>query len=127
MTESPKMTPERIRVIRKHLGLTQVQAGKLLGGGPHAFSRYESGNLKPSAALINLLRVLEAYPRTLQVLNKDGNDPMIHRATSPFDVEARHIILLDSSGLTELLRRLLVAEASANDIPLTHLHNFVVT
>ena len=44
-TSDPKrdMTPDRIRAIRERLRLTQEEAGALLGGGPRAFTKYESG------------------------------------------------------------------------------------
>lgn len=122
MIESLKLTPGRIRAIRKHLGLTQMEAGKLLGGGPHAFSRYESGNLRPSAALINLLLVLEEYPRTLRVLGSGDVPPLSPREASPFEVKANHIAALGPVALPELLRRLLFAEASANHLPLGSIH-----
>src|ERR1700734_2835429 len=35
--------PEEIRRIRKKLGLTQAEAGQLIGGGPRAFQKYETG------------------------------------------------------------------------------------
>lgn len=122
MKEILKMTPGRIRAIRKHLGLTQMEAGKLLGGGPHAFSRYESGGLKPNAALTNLLLVLEEYPDALRVLGKDGIHPASPREASPFEVKAEYIASFGPVALTELLRRLLFAEASANGIPLGGIH-----
>ena len=42
--------------IRKQLKLTQAQAAKLAGGGKNAFSRYERGQAKPVAAVINLFK-----------------------------------------------------------------------
>ena len=43
--------------IRKRLKLTQAQAAKLTGGGKNAFSRYERGQAKPVAAVINLFKI----------------------------------------------------------------------
>jgi len=37
--------PEEIRRIRKKLCLSQEKAGLLIGGGPRAFQKYESGFL----------------------------------------------------------------------------------
>ncbi len=45
--------------IRKKLKLTQQQAAVLTGGGKNAFSRYENGQAKPMAAVVNLFRLLE--------------------------------------------------------------------
>lgn len=44
--------------IRKNLKLTQSQAARLAGGGKNAFSRYERGQTKPVAAVVNLFRLL---------------------------------------------------------------------
>ena len=63
-----ELTPRRIRAIREDLGLTQEEAGRLLGGGLRAFTKYEAGILKPSAAATNLLRVLEVIPDARRLL-----------------------------------------------------------
>lgn len=52
--------------IRKKLGLTQQQAARLAGGGKNAFSRYENGEAKPVAAVINLFKLLDHHPEMLQ-------------------------------------------------------------
>lgn len=51
--------------IRKKLKLTQTQAARLAGGGKNAFSRYERGQAKPVAAVINLFRLLDQHPELL--------------------------------------------------------------
>jgi HTH-type transcriptional regulator/antitoxin MqsA len=51
--------------IRKKLKLTQMQAAQLTGGGKNAFSRYERGQAKPVAAVINLFRLLDRHPELL--------------------------------------------------------------
>ena len=45
------LAPEEIRHIRKKLRLSQEAAGLLVGGGPRAFQKYESGDLLPSRAV----------------------------------------------------------------------------
>lgn len=62
------MPAQEIRRIRKRLGLTQEEAGKIVGGGPKAFTKYENGDLLPSRAIANLLKVLDACPEQLIVL-----------------------------------------------------------
>ena len=60
--------PSDVRRIRKALGLNQQEAGQVLGGGPSAFNKYEKGEVLPSKAISNLLRVLEAVPSALNYL-----------------------------------------------------------
>lgn len=54
--------------IRKRLKLTQIQAAKLAGGGKNAFSRYERGQAKPVAAVINLFKLLDKHPDLIKEL-----------------------------------------------------------
>lgn len=54
--------------IRKRLKLTQAQAAKLAGGGKNAFSRYERGQAKPVAAVINLFKLLDKHPNLIKEL-----------------------------------------------------------
>ena len=65
--------PDQIRIIREGLGLSQREAGSLLGGGPNAFAKYESGSVVPRAALVKLLLVLRDHPGALSTLQ-------LHRA-----------------------------------------------
>jgi HTH-type transcriptional regulator / antitoxin MqsA len=62
--------PEEIRRIRKKLGLTQGEAGELIGGGPRAFQKYESGDLLPSRAVGSALALLDHDPPALEVLKQ---------------------------------------------------------
>jgi len=62
------LEPEEIRRIRKKLHLTQEAAGLLIGGGPRAFQKYESGDLLPSRAVSNALVLLDHDPDALSLL-----------------------------------------------------------
>jgi HTH-type transcriptional regulator/antitoxin MqsA len=57
-----------LEAIRKRLKLTQAQAAKLAGGGKNAFSRYERGQAKPVAAVINLFKLLDKHPDLIKEL-----------------------------------------------------------
>jgi HTH-type transcriptional regulator/antitoxin MqsA len=57
---------EEIRRIRRKLGLSQVAAARLTGGGHNAFSRYERGEVAPLPAVIKLLRLLDKHPELLE-------------------------------------------------------------
>jgi HTH-type transcriptional regulator/antitoxin MqsA len=62
------LEPEEIRRIRKKLRLTQEAAGEVIGGGPRAFQRYESGDALPSRAISSALILLDHQPAALGVL-----------------------------------------------------------
>ena len=57
--------PNFVCNIRKKLKLSQKAAGKIFGGDPNAFSRYESGQALPPPSLIQLLRILNNHPALL--------------------------------------------------------------
>lgn len=54
--------------IRRRLKLTQAQAAQLAGGGKNAFTRYERGQAKPVAAVINLFKLLDKHPELMKEL-----------------------------------------------------------
>lgn len=62
------LKPDEIRKVRKKLALTQEAAGAILGGGHRAFQKYESGEILPSRAISNLLKLLWKEPNMLEVL-----------------------------------------------------------
>lgn len=122
--EKLEITLEEILTIRESLGLTQVEAGKLLGGGPSAYAKYEAGTVKPAAAAVNLLRLLKAHPEMLDEL-RGAEPPVISvmgRTPSPFEVNGKDIESLSREDLPELLRRLLTAEAEAHNLPADGIH-----
>lgn len=73
------LPPSEVRRVRRKLGLTQREAGLLLGGGRNAFQKYESAEVLTSQAISNLLRVLERHPSALEVLRRE-NAPRAARA-----------------------------------------------
>lgn len=50
---------DEIKRIRKKFGLTQPLAGKLFGGGPVAFNKYENNEVAQSEAMDGLLRLVD--------------------------------------------------------------------
>ena len=111
--------PDEIRAIRVRLGLSQVEAGEVLGGGPRAFTKYESGTITPRASVVRLLRVLDANPAALASLKDGESPPAPTTAVLPFEVTSEHIERLTAETFPQLLRRLLSAEAQANRLPPT--------
>jgi HTH-type transcriptional regulator/antitoxin MqsA len=59
---------KEIRRIRRKLGLSQIAAARLTGGGHNAFSRYERGEAMPLPAVVNLFRLLDKHPELLKDL-----------------------------------------------------------
>ena len=62
------LSSTEIKQIREKLGLTQEQAGAVIGGGPRAFQKYECDDLLPSRAISSALALLDRDPKGLSVL-----------------------------------------------------------
>lgn len=57
-----KMSGDIIQALRRELLLTQENAGKIFGGGPVAFCKYEKHDLAPSEPMDNLLWLVKQFP-----------------------------------------------------------------
>jgi HTH-type transcriptional regulator / antitoxin MqsA len=64
------LKPQEIKRIRTAIGLTQRDAGMILGGGPNAFQKYEQDTVTVSKPMSNLLRLLEKHPEDVEELRK---------------------------------------------------------
>lgn len=117
-----EMSPFDIRAIREKLGLTQTEAGEIIGGGPRAFTKYEAGSVKPATAVINLLRLLDVDPTAIRTLRPDRRNTIDAVPTSPFEVSGSHVSALTDRLLPTLARRVLNSEAAANDLPCPVVH-----
>ena len=51
------LTGAEVCALRKHLGISQAEAALIFGGGPVAFSKYESDDVAQSEAMDKLLRL----------------------------------------------------------------------
>ena len=58
----------RIKAVRKKLGLTQEEAGRIIGGGCRAFQKYERGIMQPSEAAVGLIEILDRHPEEVTTL-----------------------------------------------------------
>ena len=56
------LSSQAITAWRKSFGFTQLDAARLLGGGTHAFSKYERGEVTQSRAMDLLMRITGAFP-----------------------------------------------------------------
>ncbi len=66
-----RLKAEEVRRIRTRLKLSQRRAGEILGGGPRAFQKYESGEVVVSRPMANLLLLLDRDPSRLKELVAD--------------------------------------------------------
>lgn len=71
----PLLTPDEIFLIRVSLGLSEIEAGRIIGGGDKAFFAYEKpaghpGSKPPSQAMSNLLRAIHERPSILEILRR---------------------------------------------------------
>ena len=64
------LKPSEVRAIRLRLKLSQRRASELLGGGPRAFQKYESGEVMVSRSMTHLLRLLGRDPKRLEELKR---------------------------------------------------------
>lgn len=62
------MGPAEVARVRTALKLSQRKAGNLLGGGPRAFQKYESGMQAVSVPMSHVLRLLDKDPSRLDEL-----------------------------------------------------------
>ena len=114
--KEPLITPDEIRAIRQRLGLSQAEAGELIGGGPRAFTKYEAGTVSPTTSAANLLRLLDANPAAIVTLQGSGSRPIPPGTASPFEVTSEEIAGLTERTFTALLGQLLHAEAQVNKL-----------
>lgn len=62
------LTGKEVAAIRTRLDLKKNEAAKLFGGGPVAFSKYESDDVAQSVAMDRLLRIVAAVPEAFEAL-----------------------------------------------------------
>ncbi|SOB74575.1 HTH-type transcriptional regulator / antitoxin MqsA [Marinobacter sp. LV10R510-11A] len=62
------LTGAQVRALRERLGVNQSEAAKIFGGGPVAFSKYESDDVSQSEAMDKLLRLADELPEAFAVL-----------------------------------------------------------
>ena|SRR5690242_17773104 len=66
------LRPQEVRRLREKFGLTQREAGQIIGGGPNAFQKYEQGTVTLSKGISNFLRVLDRHPEEIEELRKQA-------------------------------------------------------
>lgn len=62
------LTAIEIKCLRLRLGKSQEELSSILGGGLKAFARYENSDVIQSEPMDNLLRLIDANPSSLEIL-----------------------------------------------------------
>jgi HTH-type transcriptional regulator/antitoxin MqsA len=62
------LTGSEVRALREKLSLSQAEAAQVFGGGPVAFSKYESDDVAQSEAMDKLLRLAAELPAAFERL-----------------------------------------------------------
>jgi HTH-type transcriptional regulator/antitoxin MqsA len=91
------ISPLAIRAAREAVGLSQREAGRVFGGGPTAFYKYETAKAVPSEGMANLLRLALERP---ELFRKPANDSL------PKMAPAADMELVRRSSLNETLSAL---------------------
>ena len=66
------LTGDQVRKLRKQWGLNQEQAAKVFGGGPVAFSKYETDDVMQAESMDKLIRLASAIPAAFNKLVEDA-------------------------------------------------------
>lgn len=66
------LTGSEVRSLRESLGINQSEAAKIFGGGPVAFSKYESDDVSQSEAMDKLLRLANELPEAFAILASEA-------------------------------------------------------
>ena len=100
------LSPRHVAAIRERLNLSQRRAGELLGGGPRAFQKYESGGQQVSVPMANLLRLLEKDPRRLREIAKGATKSRsaVSRSSAPA-VKGARIVAHPTTAAATIRRR----------------------
>ncbi len=71
------ISPLLVRAAREAVGFSQREAGKVFGGGPTAFYKYETAKVVPSVGMATLLRLALRRPDLFQASGKKVPAPSI--------------------------------------------------
>lgn len=67
------LSGSEVKAIRCALGISQAEASKYFGGGPIAFTKYESDDVTQSEAMDKILRLADAVPAAFAFLKAHAN------------------------------------------------------
>ncbi|WOX04717.1 type II toxin-antitoxin system MqsA family antitoxin [Microbulbifer pacificus] len=70
------LSSSEIRELRKNFNISQSDAAKIFGGGPVAFSKYESDDVMQSESMDKLLRLALSVPGVFEALRDQGQESL---------------------------------------------------
>lgn len=111
------LAPQDIKALRERHSLTQKQAAIIFGGGDNAFSKYERGEIYPSAAMDKLMRLFDS--------SQDARGKLIEQSLLS-EEEKNRLLLEKKSSLEESNYKkekyfvVVVRETYNNKIPATN-------
>jgi HTH-type transcriptional regulator / antitoxin MqsA len=85
------LTGAAIFDIRRTYGLKQVEAARMFGGGPIAFSKYENEEVVPTEAMNNLLILAREFPSVAEFLAKKSGVELRRSKRFPFEERRRSL------------------------------------
>lgn len=102
------LTGAELKALRQRLGINQAEAALIFGGGPVAFSKYESDDVMQSEAMDKLLRVADEFPDVLRSLTR--------KASVEISIDVP--VTIDTREVTDYARpeSPIIIETEANDL-----------
>lgn len=95
------LTGAEIRQIREGLGVSQAEAAAIFGGGAHAFSKYERGDVMQSVPMDRLLRVARAFPQVVTYLCQAFSLPAPSKAATSVHGGAVYVLAGDELKVSD--------------------------
>lgn len=92
----------QVRALREKLGLNQAQAAKVFGGGPVAFSKYESDDVAQSEAMDNLLRSALEVPGVVEYLSRRAGLESVSQWSEATDWQVKVVAPVKRTRLTSV-------------------------
>lgn len=115
------LSGSEVSALRNKLGITQVEAARIFGGGPVAFSKYENDDVVQSEAMDKLLRLAGEIPFAFSMLKKHAGLSEI-KPTSISDPSGwqtiPHIAKRDAMGRFSHQRHLTLVRKCESEDPL---------
>lgn len=93
------LSASEVRLVRETLGITQVESSRYFGGGPIAFSKYESDDVAQSSSMDTLLRVAYAVPGVMAFLKARAEGSYKSLECLPFSEPKSHVNIARSHQL----------------------------